>query len=160
MSIVLGIIYFLCNCKRDGFLSSPESSLFMYINATDFLIFILHPATLLNSVIRITSFLVESLRFSIYTILSLSRTHACLLRPHGRGLRRGSLDADGGSMCLTLLPRQQLLSFPRPCAPGLVGPIPSPWTFVLFPVPGYFISALTGSFENTSSKKCSSRAVR
>ncbi|KAF6125221.1 hypothetical protein HJG60_009742 [Phyllostomus discolor] len=108
---------FLCNCKWDGFLSSPESSLCMYINATDFLIFILHLVTLLNSVTRITSLLVESLQFSIYTITSSSHTQACLLKPCVCGLRGGVLDAGGCSTCLALHPLQQLLSFPHPYGP-------------------------------------------
>ena len=51
-------------------ISHSDSSYLVYRHATDFCILILHPATLLNSLMSSNSFLVVSLGFSMYSVTS------------------------------------------------------------------------------------------
>ena len=57
------------------FVSLFDSSLLVYKSAIDFWILTLHPTTLPNSLMRSSSFLVESIGFSMYTYTILSSTN-------------------------------------------------------------------------------------
>ena len=75
LNLFLGILfYFISDAIVNGIVSLVSlsgSSLLVYKEATNFCIFILHPAILLNLFIRSSSFFVESLGFSIYSTSSV-----------------------------------------------------------------------------------------
>ena len=54
----------------DSFISLSDFSLLIYRHASDFCVLILHSATLLNSLIGSSNFLILSLGFSIYRVMS------------------------------------------------------------------------------------------
>ena len=70
--LFLGLSFFLLLYQMVFFvlISASDISLLVYKNAFDFWILILYPAILPNSFVRSSSFLVESIGFSMYTIMS------------------------------------------------------------------------------------------
>ena len=73
------ILYVAMVNRIDSLISLSDFSLLLYRNASDLHVLIVYPAILLNSLISSSNFLILSLGFSMYSVMSLQTVRALLL---------------------------------------------------------------------------------